>query len=137
MLQIGTGRVEYTFQKTLIEGVSFSSEMSSSKIYCKLVLYKCWLQPGGFKPISAYLLPLFTWAYERVPCCSSPPGNPYVWNNCPPAEPRFQVLQNLYMSKIILKDKTHFYWNMSSTKRAVLFSDKCVKTFAAHCCRTV
>ncbi|XP_071673117.1 unconventional myosin-XIX isoform X3 [Patagioenas fasciata] len=46
--------------------------MSSSKIQSKLVLYKCWLQPGGFKSISACLLPLFTRAYERVPWCTSP-----------------------------------------------------------------
>lgn len=53
-------RVKYAFEKMLTEGVSFSSEVSSSKIYSKLVLYKCWLQPGGFKSILAYLLPLLT-----------------------------------------------------------------------------
>lgn len=52
--------VKYTFQNALIGGVSFSSEMSSSKIHSKLILYKCWLQPGGFKSISTHLLPLFT-----------------------------------------------------------------------------
>jgi len=78
LLQTATGNVKYTFQKMLTEGVSFSSEMSSSKIYSKLVLYQCWLQPGGFKSISTYLVSLFTRAYERVPCCTSSPGNPCI-----------------------------------------------------------
>lgn len=69
--------------------------MSSSKIQSQPVLYKCWLQPGGFKSFPACFLPLLTWAHEGVPRCTLSSGNPCVWDNCP-AEPRYQTAPNLY-----------------------------------------
>lgn len=43
-------------------------------------------------------------------------------------------LHQIYLSKILPQDKLHFLWNISSVKRAVLFSGEYEMTLAIRCC---